>query len=210
MKVVVIEAKIMHKSVPSLNCRLCGQAEETIVHLLSACPVLAPTAYLHRHNLIAAAVHLHLLKTYSFENAGQSWCTHKPLPVLESSTIKILWDFTLHTDHHHSSNRPDIVLFEYCQKQIYFIEISCPADVNVEVKEAEKLSKYRDLANDFYEMYRMKVTIIPVVLGCTGVVSTKCLGHLKKIPNFSLKLFANLQKVAIIGTICTLRTIPLT
>ena len=124
-------------------------------------------------------MHLHLLKTYSFEGAGRFWCTHKPLPLLESSTN-------------------------------YFIEISCPADVNVEVKEAEKLSKYRDLANDFYEMYRMKVTIIPVVLGCTGVVSIKCLGHLKKIPNFSLKLFANLQKAAIIGTIRTLRTIPLT
>jgi len=53
----VIETKVIHKSEPSLSCRLCGQAEETIVHLLSVCPVLAPTAYLHRHNLIAAAVH---------------------------------------------------------------------------------------------------------------------------------------------------------
>jgi len=204
----VIEARVMHKSVPSLGCRLCGQVEETIVHLLSACPVLAPTAYLHRHNLVASVVHLHLMNTYSFVGADQSWCSHKPPPVLESSTAKILWDFTLHTDHHHSSNRPDIVLFEYCEKRIYFIEISCPADVNVQLKEVEKLSKYRDLANDFHQMYGMQVTTIPVVLGCTGVVSTTCLSHLKKIPNFSSKLFANLQKAAIIGTIRTLRVIP--
>jgi len=42
----------MHKLVPSLSCRLCDQAKETIVHLLSACPVLAPTAYLYRHMLL--------------------------------------------------------------------------------------------------------------------------------------------------------------
>ena len=59
----MIEAKIMHKHVPSLLCRVCGQSEETIVHLLSACPKLATSAYLYRHNLIAGALHWHLLKT---------------------------------------------------------------------------------------------------------------------------------------------------
>ena len=50
----VIEIKVMHKSILSLMCRVCGSAEETIVHLLAACPTLAPTAYLRRHNLFAA------------------------------------------------------------------------------------------------------------------------------------------------------------
>ena len=56
----------MHKSVPSLSCRLCGQVEETVVHFLSACPVLVPTAYLHCHDLIADAAHCHLMKAYLF------------------------------------------------------------------------------------------------------------------------------------------------
>ena len=47
--------------------------------------------------------------------------------------MKILWDFSLFTDHHHSSNRPKIVVFDYYKKKIYFIEISCPADINVVV-----------------------------------------------------------------------------
>jgi len=38
----VIEAKVMHKSIPTLMCRVCGQAEETIIHLLAACPILLP------------------------------------------------------------------------------------------------------------------------------------------------------------------------
>jgi len=117
----VIESKVMHKLVPSLNCRLCGHAEETIVHLLSACPVLAPTVYNpHRHNLVAKAIHWHLMRVYSFSRTGQSWCSHKPPSVLESSDAKILCDFSLRTDHNHSSNCPDIVLFVYQQKKIVY------------------------------------------------------------------------------------------
>ena len=76
--------------------------------------------------------------------------------MLESSVAKILWDFSLRTVHNHGSNCPDIVLFAHQQKQIYFIEISCPADI-------EKLLKYHDLATDFQQMYGMPVTIVPVV-----------------------------------------------
>ena len=179
------------------------------VHLLSACPQLVSTAYLHRHNLVAMVVHWHLMKVYSFPTVSQSWCSHRPPPVLESSVAKILWDFSLHTVHNHSSNRPDIVLFDYQRKQIYFIEVSCPADINVLLKEEEKSLKYRDLASDFQQMYDMPVIIIPVVLGCTGIVSSRCLNYLKKIPEFSLRLFAHLSKAVIIGTSHTLRTINL-
>jgi len=95
----------MHKSVPSLSCRLCGQVEETVVHFLSACPVLALTAYLHCHNLIADAAHWHLMKAYLFPGVIRSLCSHKP-------------DFSLFTEHPYSSNHPDIVMFDYCKKQI--------------------------------------------------------------------------------------------
>ena len=72
----LVNSSVVDKSVPSLNYRLCGHAEETIVHLLSACPVLAPTVYLHRYNLVAKGVHWHLMKVYSFSRTGQSWCSH--------------------------------------------------------------------------------------------------------------------------------------
>jgi len=41
----IYEAKIMCKNVPSLKCRICDKFNETIVHLLSACPQLAATSY---------------------------------------------------------------------------------------------------------------------------------------------------------------------
>ena len=205
----VIEAKVMHKSIPSLMCRICGTSEETIVHLLAACPILATTAYLHRHNLVAAMIHWHLMRFYSFQSCSRSWYSHKPPPVIESSIAKILWDFRLVTTHNHPSNRPDIVLYDFHQQEIFFIEISCPADINVSTKEDEKINKYCSLAADFHQMYNMPVTIIPVVLGCTGVVSSHCLQFLKKIPGFTLKLFGHLQKAVLIGTSQVLRTIPI-
>jgi len=68
----VIEARVMHRSVTTLMCRVCGQAKETIVHLLAACPVLALTAYLYCHNLVVAVIHWHLSKVYSLPLSGGS------------------------------------------------------------------------------------------------------------------------------------------
>ena len=88
--------------------------------------------------------------------------------------------------------------------------MSCPADINVPSKEREKLHKYFPLALDFRLMYQMPVQIVPVVLGCTGVVSADCVTHLHKLPGFSDRLFNMLQKAALIGNVHTLRTLNLT
>ena len=163
-------------------------------------------AYLLYHNLDAD---WHLVTFYSFQSCSRSWYSHKPPPVIESLTAKILWDFRLVPNFNHPCNHPDIVLYDFNQQEIFFIEISCPADINVSTKEDEKITKYCSLAADFHQMYKMPVTIIPIVLGCTGVVSSHCLQFLRKISGFKLKLFSQLQKAVLIGTSQVLRTIPI-
>ena len=148
----VIDTKVMHKSIPSLICRVCGSAEETIVHPLVARPTLATTAYLHCHNLITTVIHWHLMRLYSFQLCTRSWYSHKPLPVIESPTVKILWDIKLVTTLNHPSNHPDIVLYDFSKQELFFIEISCPADIKVVTKEDEKINKYSSLAADFHQM----------------------------------------------------------
>ena len=96
--------------------------------------------------------------------------------------MKILWDFSLESDHHHLNNCPDIVVFDYSKQLIQFIEVSCPADINVPSKEREKLHKYRPLALDFCLMYKIPVQIVPVVLGYMDVVSADCITHLCALP----------------------------
>ena len=155
-----------------------------------------------------AVIHWHLMRFFSFWPCSRSWYSHKPPPVIES-TAKILWDFRLVSTLNHPSNCPDIVIYDFCQQEILFIEISCPADINVATKEDEKINKYCSLAADFHQMYNMPVTIIPVVLGCTGVVSSNCLQFLRKISGFILKLFGHLQKAVLFRTSQVLRTIPI-
>ena len=104
-----------------------------------------------------------------------------------------------------SNSSPDIVLFDYSVKKIYFIEISCPTDVNVPSEENEKLRKYKPLAHDFRLMYNMSVEYIPVVLGCTGIVSKDCHTYLRHIPGFTNRLFTTLQKAVILGSVHVLR-----
>jgi len=200
----VYEARIMSMTLPSLLCRVCRQAEETIVHLLSSCPVLAVSAYLYHHNLVASVLHWHLSKIYSFPLKATSWYTHKPLPVVETPNAKLLWDFSLMSTYHPPSNCPDLVLFDYQKKFILFIEVSCPADTHVLFKENEKLQKYHPLAHNFKNMYQMSVEVIPVVIGHSGVISSQCQSFLQYIPGFCDSLLCHLLKAAILRTIHTL------
>ena len=188
----------MMKSVPSVMCRVCGQAEETIVHLLSVCPQLTATAaYLYCHNLVASVIHWDLSKVFSLPSSSSSWFNHYLQPVAENSLVMILWDFNLVSESHHLSNRPDIVVFNYVKKTILFIEVSCPADINVPSKEREKLNKYQPLAHDFHSMYKMPVNIVPIVIGHSGVMSAQCQQYLNQLPNFSNVILSHLQKAAI-------------
>ena len=59
--------------------------------------------------------------------------------MIETSQVKILWDFSL---DHHLNNHPDIVVFDYSKQLIQFIEVFCPANINIPSKEQEKLHKY--------------------------------------------------------------------
>ena len=203
----VYQAKIMRSPVPSLLCRLCHEHEETIQHVLAGCPVLASTSYLHRHNMVARVVHWHLCKTFDFPLSANSWFSHQPLPVIENDDVKILWDFGLSTHMQVSCNRPDIVVFLKMCHRILFVEISCPCDVNVFEKEDEKVSKYQVLAREMSICYNQPVQVIPVIFGHSGVVSSRQLQYLKKLPCYCDGLFQQLQQAALLGTISILRDI---
>ena len=205
----VYEAKIMKQAVPSLMCRLCSQKEETIQHLLAGCSTLAATSYVSRHNLVARVLHWHLSHTFGLP-AAISWFSHHPVPVVENSRVKILWDFGMHTVSPIACNRPDLTVFiKGDANYILLLEVSCPADVNIVEKEGEKIAKYQPLVRQLMQLHGQPVEVVPVVLGVTGVVSRQQKDYLKKVPAYSDSLFANLQKAVIIGTIFVLRDINL-
>ena len=203
----VYQAKIIRSTVPSLLCRLCSGHEETIQHVLAGCPVLASTGYIEHHNMIARVVYWHLCKFFNLPLSSDTWFSHEPLPVAENDVARVLWDFGLFTNIRIANNRPDIVVFMKQCQCIMFVEISCPADVNVFEKEDEKILKYQPLAREVSTCYNQPVEIIPIVLGHTGVVSCRQQTYLKKLPCYSNSLFQQLQQAALLGTISILRDI---
>ena len=117
------QAKIMKISVQSILCRLCQEHEESIQHLLSGCPALASTSYLRRHDMVGRVLHWHLSKCFKLPLSAKHWYDHQPLPVVENDSAKVLWDFSLQTDVHVPSNRPDLVLFLKHEQMFMFLRI---------------------------------------------------------------------------------------
>ena len=121
----------------SVNCRVCGMVPEYVDHVLSSCTPLAATMYKQRHDRVASIVHWSLLKSYNLSVSRNYWDTTPA--VVESPDVKVLWDFTIFTDHHLAARRPDIVVINKQTKTAQIIDVAVPADKNVSMKEKEKI-----------------------------------------------------------------------
>ena len=81
----------------------------------------------------------------------------------------ILWDSII-TDRNILANRSDIVIHDLKSKTCVMIDVSLPDDKNVALKEAEKISKYKDLEIEINRMWNVKTKVVPVVVGALGTL----------------------------------------
>jgi fructose-1,6-bisphosphatase/sedoheptulose 1,7-bisphosphatase-like protein len=65
-------------------------------------------------------------------------------------------------------------------------------------KEAEKMLKYKNLGIEIQRMWNLKCTIIPLIIGATGIVTKSLRKNLEAIPG-KLSIHS-LQKTAVTGT----------
>ena len=93
----LVKAKI-NKSQKDKLCRLHKNADESIDHFVSRCSKLAQNEYIRRHDNLGKIVHWKLARKCNFE-AGDKWYEHEPESVLENDDYKILWYFSIQTDH---------------------------------------------------------------------------------------------------------------
>ena len=193
----------LFSSTQSPKCRLCGENDETIQHLVSGCSVLAGGSYKLRHDKVASNVHWHLCGKYGLERST-NWWEHAPEAVLENSVVKILWDFNIYTDHIIHARRPDIVVVDKSLSTVNLIDISIPADPRITIKEDEKIEKYGDLRIELERLWNMKTFVIPIVIGSLGCVSKRFDFFCKLIGLPSLNTYV-LQKTVLLQTVRILR-----
>ena len=60
------------------------------------------------------------------------------------------------------------------------MDFAIPMDHHVKEKEEEKIGKYMDLAAQFSRQFRVKTTIVPIVLGALEAVPAKLSKSLQK------------------------------
>ena len=104
----------------------------------------------------------------------------------------------IQTDREIKANRPDIVIKDKQEKSCLLSDMSIPTEKNTSVKVTEKLSKYKDLEIEIEQMWGMKATTIPVVIGALGPIKKRLEKYTKQIPG-NIKI-SELQKIALLGT----------
>ena len=163
------------------RCRICQNETETVFHILAGCGVLSKREYFTRHNSLCQYVHFEILKHFDFP-CGENWYVHKPRDVIMAKNVEIAYDQVISTDRPVGGNRPDILVRDIANKKAYIIDISCPCDVNVSLKEAEKIEKYGALRRELLRMWGGECVIIPVIVGGLGAVSNNTEKHIKSLP----------------------------
>ena len=115
-----------------------------------------------------------------------------------NNTVTVLWNQAVHTDREVTANRPDVIIKNNKEKTCTLVDVALPADRNVVQKEAEKKLKYKSLCIEIQRMWNMKCTIVPVIIGATGIVTRSLKKNLETIPG--KHSIDSLQKTAILGT----------
>ena len=115
------------------------------------------------------------------------------------------WNVAIKTAAKVRHNRPDLVIWDIESKNCQIIEFSCPADVNVSKKAAEKLENYGPLIRTLQlDHPNDQFPFVPIIIGALGNVlkdlhkNIRELDFNRKEPNVIIKA---IQQRAIIDTV---------
>ena len=103
----------------------CRKVVESIDHIIVGCSKLAQEEYKRRHDNLGKIVHWKLARNFE---ARDKWYEHEPASVLENEDYKILWDFSIHTDHVIEARRPDLVVVDMKERICKIIDFTVPGD----------------------------------------------------------------------------------
>ena len=111
-----IKARI-DKTQQNSKCRLCGDRDETINHIISECSKLAQKEYKTRHDWVGKGIHWEMYKKLKFDRT-KKWYMLNLVVVLENDTHKLLWDFDIQTDHLISARRRGLIVINNKKREL--------------------------------------------------------------------------------------------
>ena len=143
-----------------------------------------------------------LARKCNFE-AGDKWYGHEPESVSENEDYKILWDFSIQTDHVIEARRPDLFVVDKKDRSCKIIDFTVSEDSRIEEEEKDKIEKYQDLGRELQKIWNVKGKIIPLAVVFLRVIPKQFGNRLKQIG-----ITAQVQKTVLLGTARILRKVP--
>lgn len=112
-----------------------------------------------------------------------------------SSSCNPFWsDFHIQTDKLVKANQPDIILVDKQRKSAVVIDV---AILNESKEKHAKLEKHQGLREELEKMWRVKVTVVPLVIRVLCAVTPKLDEWLQQILGATSEIF--LQESAVLG-----------
>ena len=93
------------------------------------------------------------------------WYNHNPETVVGNDQATLTWDMQVHTDKKIKASKSHIIIKYHIDNTCQLVDMIIPSDRNMSINEVEKFSKYKDLEVEESEMWKMKATTLPVVIG---------------------------------------------
>ena len=155
------------KTQQNSKCRLCGDRDEIINHIINKCNKLAQKEYKARHDWVGKVFYWEMCKKFKFDHANK-WYMHNPEPVLENDPpVGLLY----------TNGSPNLSPYnnQLKKKICKIVHFAVPADHRIKLKVCEKRDKYLDLARELKNLWNMRMTILPIVIGAFGTVTKRLL-----------------------------------
>ena len=95
------------------------------------------------------------------------------------------------------------MLINYTEQAGLIINISVPRDENIQDKKLEKIDKYQSLKIELEQLWKVKIMVIPVVVGVLSAIVDRLPGWFAQIPGTISEV--ELQKSTFLETAQVLR-----
>ena len=108
----------LKQNVDDLKCRMCSQGQESVTHIMCACPKIAQSLYTSRHDKMLRPYYHYVLSAYGFNDESdhnRPWYQQRsPVPVLENALSKIVWniEFYMEKKPENNANKVDIAIMD--------------------------------------------------------------------------------------------------
>ena len=124
--------KILNTETDS-KCRPCQQFDETVDHIMSACPILAKEQYIKRHDRVCAQLHFNICKETGVQLDKKHWYEHvsESVETSKGGKVTILWNQQVQTDRTIPSNKPDIITRVNEKGTYMLIDVAISGERNV-------------------------------------------------------------------------------